>query len=293
MARRLAAAWFTAVLAAMLLILAVPAAANAAYTASISGSTVRMNGNSASDSLFIDSAGGLSRHNRFTAGDPGFNGNFDMDTGAAGDQTVAAGMAFLVIDAAGGNDVVTLTSPYGGSTIEAGAGQDTVQSAGSPDTVNSVDGEADTVSCGGDTDIAFADTVDTVTNCEILTRTTLTPPAGPPPRLGVSLGKKKLKLKGHGARLALSCPAAVSGHCVGSAEIATKGKVAIEGRRVRLSLGEKGFDIAPGGSRQLKVKLDRVVDELLGSGKLRVKVSLFTSTDAGGIRSTAKATLKE
>ncbi len=57
---------------------------------SLIGNTVTFNGSSGNDTITFDQSGGLLRHNRFSAGDPGFNSNFDFDTIAPGDQTLSA-----------------------------------------------------------------------------------------------------------------------------------------------------------------------------------------------------------
>lgn len=60
------------------------------FSAVVIGTTVAISGSSAADTIVFDQSGGLLRHNRFTAGDSGFNSDFDFDTLTPGDQTVSA-----------------------------------------------------------------------------------------------------------------------------------------------------------------------------------------------------------
>src|SRR3954466_6786094 len=82
-----------AVLAAVLALLGVGFSADAAFaacTSSLAGSTATMTCDGANDSFTFAESGGLLRHNRSTAGDPGFNSDFDFDSGTGGDQTLGA-----------------------------------------------------------------------------------------------------------------------------------------------------------------------------------------------------------
>ena len=98
----------TIALAASLLFLANPAAVFAAYTSAVVGSTATMTGDATGDNLTISEAGGLFSHNRFTAGDPGFNSEFDFDTTVAGDQTISATTGVINISAGDGDDSIVL-----------------------------------------------------------------------------------------------------------------------------------------------------------------------------------------
>ncbi|PYR45191.1 MAG: hypothetical protein DMF89_25715 [Acidobacteria bacterium] len=102
--------WFrshTVAVVAALLCLA-PAAVEAAYTSTVAGSTATMTGDAAGDTLTITQAGGLFSHNRFAAGDPGFNSAFDFDTAVAGDQTLSSTTGIININAGDGNDTIAL-----------------------------------------------------------------------------------------------------------------------------------------------------------------------------------------
>lgn len=81
----------------------------AAFVSTVSGGNVTMSGDSAGDILNIYVEGGLLEHNRSTAGDAGFNSNFDFDTNLSGDQTISAAAApILTLNGGTGNDSITV-----------------------------------------------------------------------------------------------------------------------------------------------------------------------------------------
>jgi hypothetical protein len=112
---------------AALLLLSAPAAVEAAYTSTIVGSTATMTGDASGDTLTITQSGGLFRHNRFTAGDPGFNSDFDFDSVTAGDQTLASASGVININAGDGNDTIALGDGITvRGAIDGGLGTDTI-----------------------------------------------------------------------------------------------------------------------------------------------------------------------
>src|SRR3954454_12891270 len=124
-------------LAAVLAVLAFPAAADAAYTSVAGADGPVMTGDDASDVLTFDQSGGLLRHNRFTAGDPGFNSDFDFDTVMLGDQTFSASVNKVTVNAGGGDDTVTVTVPtVVSSVIHGGAGDDTILTSDGADSLS-------------------------------------------------------------------------------------------------------------------------------------------------------------
>jgi hypothetical protein len=104
------------------------------YTASLSGSSAIFTGDSASDTLVFDATGGLLRHNRFTAGDPGFVSDLDFDSTAPGEQQLAAAATSSVtVFTGGGADVVRLgTSTAPASSLLANFTIDNNGSDGQP-----------------------------------------------------------------------------------------------------------------------------------------------------------------
>jgi len=67
------------------------------YFAFLSGTVASFTGNGAANTITFDQSGGLLRHNRFSAGDAGFNSDFDFDSSLAGDQTLSAASAAVTI----------------------------------------------------------------------------------------------------------------------------------------------------------------------------------------------------
>ena len=81
--------------------------AEAAYSAMLSGTTATFTGDNASDTIIFEQVGGLMKHNRFTAGDTGFENDFDFDSTTDGPQTLAAASSSIVVVNTGdGNDTV-------------------------------------------------------------------------------------------------------------------------------------------------------------------------------------------
>jgi hypothetical protein len=80
--------------------------------ATLVGTIATFNGGAASDTITFDQSGGLLRHNRFTAGDPGFNSDFDFAPTIAGDQTLSATdpAVTIIVNGGGGDDAVTIGS---------------------------------------------------------------------------------------------------------------------------------------------------------------------------------------
>src|SRR3954447_23071039 len=93
------------------------APAHAAYTATAVGTTGTFTGNASSDALVFDQSGGLLRNNRFSAGDAGFNSDFDFDSATAGDQTFSATdpAVKIIVNAGGGTDSLTIHTVGGGA----------------------------------------------------------------------------------------------------------------------------------------------------------------------------------
>jgi hypothetical protein len=91
------------------LVMLFPGLSCSLYNSSISGVTVTMNGNGASDNLTITQTGGLLKHNRKTAGDPNYNSDFDFVTSLAGDQIVTTLTAVVFnINGGGGTDSLSI-----------------------------------------------------------------------------------------------------------------------------------------------------------------------------------------
>src|SRR5436190_598805 len=100
--------------ALVLAITVLPWAARANYTSTVAGTTATMTGDSDSDTVVISQSGGLLMHNRFSAGDPGFNSNFDFNSSLAGDQTMAASSAnTVIVNGGAGQDILIIHGNLG------------------------------------------------------------------------------------------------------------------------------------------------------------------------------------
>jgi Ca2+-binding RTX toxin-like protein len=130
-------------------LLTIPPSALAVYT----GSGGTLNGDNTSETIIIDVSGGLLRHNRATAGDPGFNSDFDWDTTVGGDQTLP-NSGIVNINSGGGDDVIILgsaTSPASAlaATFNINGGSQTVSDTLTID--NNEDTTGRTISVGSST----------------------------------------------------------------------------------------------------------------------------------------------
>lgn len=125
-------------LAATAAVLVLPASANAAFTASRTGTTVTVTGAAAAESITITTSGGNIAHD-LTGG--GFNSNIDWDNDLVGDQTVPSDDTYtLVLTTGAGDDSVEVdTNGFLSTTITGGDGADALE--GSPD-VDAIDGGA-------------------------------------------------------------------------------------------------------------------------------------------------------
>ena len=136
-------------LAALAAALFVPATANAAYTSAIAGTTVTLTGAADAETITIGETGGNLTHDQ-TGG--GFTDATDWDTTTAGAQTLPAdGTIALVLNAAAGNDVVTITTTgLLTTTVELGEGDDTFDGSADNETVVGGAGDDTLTGNGGD-----------------------------------------------------------------------------------------------------------------------------------------------
>ena len=160
--------------------------------------------------------------------------------------------------------------------VEAGDGDDVVRAA---------DGSADSVDCGGGTDIAVADPTDVLAACETVTKPV--PPDTTKPVPTVKTGK----LKGSAVKVPVLCPATEL-RCVGSVNLKATGKKA--GKKVTIALG-KGLVVANGGRRvTVVVKVDAATKRKLTQlTKPQLKVAYDLMDVVGNVaKGTAKVKLK-
>jgi hypothetical protein len=102
-------------------LVAPPRGSGHTYTASLVGTTATFEGNASSDTLIFSAAGGLLKHNRFSAGDPGFASDFDFDSTTPGVQTLPAtvGSRVVVFTGSGEDTVVIGTKSAPASSLGA------------------------------------------------------------------------------------------------------------------------------------------------------------------------------
>ena len=93
--------------------------------------------------------------------------------GTAGPDRLAGGGGNDYIDGRAGNDTLlggagddTIYGGDGNDVIEGGPGSDKIFGGAGSDTIDAADGEPDTVDCGDGNDLVYADSFDTLKNCE-------------------------------------------------------------------------------------------------------------------------------
>jgi Ca2+-binding RTX toxin-like protein len=214
--------------------------------------------------------------------------------GLGGDDTVTVGeVGSYSVTAAGGpgNDTLigggsseTLLGGSGNDTITPGAGLDLVSGDEGDDQVNVRDNTADLARGGAGNDSVVADgaDLDILDGFETIDRPVLVMPS--PVNTAtrpVTIKGGTVKVRNGTAPIRVSCPVTSSGNCAGSLVVRTASSVKLAGVKVVVQLGSARFNLAPGASRTLKVKLAR------GSGRLadrkgHLKVLAVASTGPSG-----------
>ena len=101
-----------------------------------------------------------------------------------------------------------------------------------------------------------------------------------------------VKARGSNASIKVRCPAASVGNCTGSVALRTAKNVRFGGLRAVLELGSARYDLAPGGSKTLKVKLAsgirRVADR---NGRLKARAVASTGPSGKAAQSSRRLTL--
>ena len=120
----------TIAVATVLFLLTTPSAIFASYTSTVAAGTATMIGDAANDVLIIVDDGGNFRHNRSTAGDPGFESDFDFDSVAAGVQMLSSETGIINVNAGDGDDTIVLGDGVNlRGTVDGGVGADTIDYA--------------------------------------------------------------------------------------------------------------------------------------------------------------------
>ena len=216
--------------------------------------------------------------------------------GLGGDDTITVGdVGGFAVTASGGSGHDTLTGGSGPETFRGGSGNDTITAGGGidvvsgddgDDTVNVRDNTADVAFGGSGNDSVVADTpdLDILDGFETVDRTRVDPPATVDTAtrpVNIGRGTVKVSRSARVAAIKVSCPADSPGSCTGSLTLRTAHRVRVAGISVILELGSVRYDLAPGTSKTLKVKLARGV-ERLADRKGRIKALAIASTGPEG-----------
>ena len=194
-------------------------------------------------------------------------------SGGPGDDTLTGGGSSEAFLGGSGNDTIT---PGGGIDIVSGDDGD--------DQVNVRDRTADLARGGAGNDSVVADVgqLDILDGFEAVDRT---PNATPPPIADrtqpVTIRGGTVKVKRGIASIRVSSPATAPGNSTGSLAVRTAKPVRLAGLKVTLQLGSARFNIAPGASETLKVKLAKGTQRLDGS-KGQLKALAVASTGPSG-----------
>ena len=225
----------------------------------------------------------------------GLGGNDSITVGEVG--------AYEVTGAGGpGND--TLTGGGSAETFLGGSGNDTITPGGGIDVVSADDGDdqvnirdrtADLARGGDGNDSVVADVgqLDILDGFEAVDRT---PNATPPPVANrtqpVTIRGGTVKVKRGVASIKVSAPAGASGNSTGTLTVRTAKPVRLAGLKVTLQLGSKRYNIAPGASKTLRVKLARGSRRLAGrNGRLKARAVASTGADGRIAQSSQRLTL--
>ena len=214
--------------------------------------------------------------------------------GLGGDDTITVGdVGSYEVTASGGPGNDTLTGGGSSETFLGGSGNDTITAGGGLDVVSADNGDdqvdvrdntADAARGGDGNDSVVADAadLDILEGFETVDRTpVVTPPPVDTSTQPVTIRGGTVKVRNGTASIRVSCPAISPGNCTGSLAVRTAKRVKLGGLKVVLQLGSARYDIAPGTSTALRVKLAkgsrRVADR-----KGRLKVLAVASTGAQG-----------
>ena len=237
--------------------------------------------------------------------------------GLGGDDTVTVGdVGAFSVTAAGGAGNDTLTGGGSPETLLGGSGNDTITAGGGLDIVSGDEGDdrvdvrdrtADVARGGDGNDSVLADnpSLDILDGFETVDRTPNDEPkpvGSPPPVIApppahtatrpVTIGGGTVRPRGNRASITVRCPAASAGDCTGSLELRTARGVRFGGLRAVLELGSARYDLAPGASKTLKVKLvsgiRRVADR---NGRLKVRAVASTGPSSNAAQSSRRLTL--
>jgi Ca2+-binding RTX toxin-like protein len=225
--------------------------------------------------------------------------------GLGGDDTIAVSeVGSYAVTAAGGAGNDTLTGAGASETLLGGSGDDTITPGAGLDIVSGDEGDdhvdirddtADVARGGSGNDAVVADAaaLDILEGFETVDRTpVVTPPPVPAATQPVIIRGGTVKVRKGKAAIRLTSPAGASGDSEGTLVLRTAKRVRIGGLRVTLQLGSARYDLAPGTSRTLKVRVAKGSRRLAGgNGRLAVVATASTGPSGQVATSSKRLTL--
>jgi Ca2+-binding RTX toxin-like protein len=175
----------------------------------------------------------------------------------------------------GGNDTIAAKPGLGGRLGVLAAG------GSGNDRIEVRNGAPDSVQGGSGTDSAVVDLADAVADVESVDR---------PPRAVATIGgKARIVYRGHRpiAVFKLSSPAGAESDSTGVLRLSTAKAIRVASVKVRVELGSRRFDVAPGETDKVRVKLPAKAQSLAKHGKLRVH-AVASSEEGGSLTESAR-----
>ncbi len=217
--------------------------------------------------------------------------------GLGGDDSITVGeVGAYAVTASGGPGNDTLTGGGSAGTFLGGSGNDTIVPGGGLDVVSGDEGDdqvnirdktADVARGGDGNDSVVADrkNLDTLDGFETVDRT-------PNLTRAVIITSGTVKVKRGTASIKVTCPANSPGNCTGSLALRTAKSIKLAGRKVALQVGRARYNVVPGASRTLKVKLAKGSRRLADkSGHLKVLAIASTGRSGEIAKSSRRLTL--
>jgi Ca2+-binding RTX toxin-like protein len=211
-------------------------------------------------------ANGLGGDDAITVGDVG---SFSVTAaGGAGNDTLTGGASSDILLGGSGND-----------RINPGGGLDFVSGDDGDDQVNVRDKTADVARGGDGNDTVVADRrgLDILDGFETVQRTAAGHHGHSSTRVAIKGGT--LRFRNGSVMIKLSCPAAASANCRGALSVRTAKSVRFAGQSAILRLGSAHFNVAPGATKTVTVKLAKGTERLADrKGHLKVVVATAGGT---------------
>ena len=225
----------------------------------------------------------------------GLGGDDAITVGEVGSYSVTASGGSGSDTLNGGGSSETLLGGSDNDTITAGGGLDAVFADEGDDQVNIRDNTADVARGGDGNDSVVADTADldildgfeTVDRTQVVTASVVDASTLP-----VTIGGGTVRVSKGTASIKVSCPATSPGNCTGSLAVRTAKGVELAGLKAVLQLGSASYNLAPGSSRTLRVKVAKGSKRLANSeGQLKVLAVASTGPSGKIAESSRRLTL--